>query len=213
MAQVGGATRFRLRDSDVTVDQLIDVLNKWFKKVNDRCIPHLLKTVKEQWPQRGMPPPVLLCHQSPYAYTTLLAEVDPTLHPRHAKLTSAILACHDDDPCFAGGSESKEVRALMLSKQLLSMLSKYRDLVKIPAKAVSARRNSSIAEWTMLSTLCSKIALPAASQPLGPRAINVSPHGDSASAQPSGHECVATELLGDDIDTMLAEFGSPETGP
>ena len=102
----------------------------------------------------------------------------------------------------------------MLAKQLLSMLSKYRDLVKIPAKAVSARRNSSIAEWTMLSTLCSKIALPAASQPLGPPVINVSSHGDSVSAQPSGHECVATEeLLGDDIDTMLAELGSPETGP
>ena len=86
--------RYRLPDSDCSVDELVTVLTEWFEREGQMCIPTLLDTVTKLWPARGMPADHLLYVSAPYGFAFLLAAVDSTLHPRHAKLTAAILNVH-----------------------------------------------------------------------------------------------------------------------
>ena len=105
--------RYRLPESDCSVDELVTVLTKWFEREGTRCIPTLLDAVTKMWPARGMPSAHLLCLSAAYGFALLLSAVDSTLHPRHAKLTSAILDVHAKEACFAGGRDRSEVRAMI----------------------------------------------------------------------------------------------------
>ena len=206
--------RYRLPDSDCSVDELVTVLTKWFEREGTRCIPTLLDTVTKLWPARGMPSAHLLCLSAAYGFALLLAAVDSTLHPRHAKLTASILDVHSKDPCFAGGHEGSEVRAMMFSKTLLLMCSKYRDLVTYATKAITIRRTSNIDQWGKISLLCSKIKLPASSYSSQKKIIGVAAHGESVSAQPRlPSDCSAeAALFDDDLDTLMRDSDNDETG-
>ena len=206
--------RYRLPDSDCSVDELVTVLTKWFEREGERCIPTLLETVTKLWPARGMPTAHLLCESAPYGFATLLAAVDSTLHPRHAKLTAAILDVHSKEACFAGGRDRGEVRAMMIAKTLLGMCSKYRDLVTYATKAITIRRTSTIEEWGKISLLCSKIMLPASSYSSQKKIIGVAAHGESVSAQPRlPSDCSAeATLFDDDLDTLMRDIDNDETG-
>ena len=209
--------RYRLPDSDCSVDELVTVLTKWFEREGTRCIPTLLDTVTKLWPARGMPSAHLLCLSAAYGFALLLSAVDSTLHPRHAKLTAAILDVHSKEPCFAGGPERSEVRAMMFSKTLLCMLSKYRDLVTYATKAITIRRTSNIDQWGKISLLCSKIKLPASSYSSQKKIIGVAAHGQSVTCSAEDYKFpsdASTEaaLLDDDLDSLLRAIDKDETG-
>ena len=84
--------RYRLPDSDVPAVALQNALKSWFNKCGDRNINRLLQIVSREWPNRGSAMPSELCQFVPFALAESMAEVDETLHPRHAHLVSAITA-------------------------------------------------------------------------------------------------------------------------
>ena len=206
--------RYRLPDSDCSVDQLVTVLTKWFEREGERSIPTLLETVTKLWPARGMPTARLLCVSAPYGFALILATIDSTLHPRHAKLTAAILEVHSQEACFAGGRDRSEVRAMMFAKTLLCMTSKYRDLVSYATKAITIRRSSTIEEWGKISLLCSMILLPASSYSSQRKIIGVAAHGESVPAQPRlpSDDSAEAALFDDDLDALMRDIENDETG-
>ena len=163
--------RFRLPDSAMTVGDAQRALKKWFMECRCRNITALLRESSD-WSVRGMPSAMQLCQHTSYTLATSFALYDPTVHPRHSRLAAAIMAEHgikdsSDTGVVISGARRVEVEAMLMARNILSILGKYRDLVKYPAKALQIRRNATITHWTQISTLCGKIVLPTGGESSG----------------------------------------------
>ena len=156
--------RERLKDNEVGADSLRSCLKQWFVHCGDRLIDRLLSIVSSELPARGMPTPSQLVAIAPYSLVKFVANVDPSLHPRHARLATAILAEHGVKKVFDGG-RGLELECMLLSRLILGVLRKYRDMVKYEDKRSSVMKKSSQEERQKLEQVLSMIILPSSEGP------------------------------------------------
>ena len=134
---VGGGRAPRLRDSDVTVEQLESWLKSWFAAAGSRIIPDLIKCVELEWDRGSFPHPVSLARKELVAMVEKMLPLDSTLHPRHTRLVEAMVNEHDRKIVFKSGHPGTE--ALKYARLVLRAFSKYREL----ANDRDARRRES----------------------------------------------------------------------
>ena len=186
--------RFRLPDSAMTVGDAQRALKKWFTECRCRNITALLRESSD-WSVRGMPSAMQLCQHKSYTLATSFALFDPTVHPRHSRLTAAILAEHSiKDTTGTGvisGARRVEVEAVLIARNILSILGKYRDLVKYPAKALQIRRHATISQWVQINSLCGKLVLPTGAE-------------SSGTGPTSSHSLQVCDIIPDELDAELA---------
>jgi len=198
--------RYRLPDSDVPVVSLQNALKVWFNKCGDRTINRLLKIVARDWPTRGSPLPSELSQFVPFAFAESMAEVDETLHPRHARLVSAITAENLSKQCI-DSDRRPELEAMLLSRTMLSMFSKYRDLVKYADKYAGCMRRATGEQKTKLDGLLDKIHLPDShARGMGGSVVALPPIGKRLVATPP-----VADATFDDLDALAIELGQLAT--
>ena len=197
--------RERLKDNEVGADSLRSCLKQWFVHCGDRLIDRLLSIVSSELPARGMPTPSQLVAIAPYSLVKFVANVDPSLHPRHARLATAILAEHGVKKVFDGG-RGLELECMLLSRLILGVLRKYRDMVKYEDKRASVLKKSSQEERQKLEQVFSMIILPNSEGPqLSPCTEIVTFSAGSVAARPPPS---ARDELGD----LALELGSFSAG-
>jgi hypothetical protein len=151
--------RSRLKDSNVSATELREVFKTWFKVVGDRRIDDNLAAVSADWPARGMPTPSQLVQLQPLSLVQGILKVDPTLHPRHSRLVTAIVAEHGVNSCF-GGTRGLELEGMLLARLILAVLRKYRDLAKYSDKWTAICKKASADERDELSRIVESIDIP-----------------------------------------------------
>ena len=157
--------RSRLKDSEVSASQLREALKEWFKTVGSRLIDANLTTVSAEWPHRGMPIPSQLVQLQPLSLVEGILKIDATLHPRHARLVTAILAEHGAGPCFSG-TRGIELESMLVSRLILAVLRKYRDLAKYADKWVALCKKCTPDEREILGRIVGSISI---AEPVGRR--------------------------------------------
>ena len=115
--------RYRLPDSDMGTGDAQRALKKWFVECRCRNITVLLRESSD-WSVRGMPSAMQLCQHKSYTLATSFALFDPTVHPRHSRLTAAILAEHGikdttDTGVVISGARRVEVEAMLMARNIL----------------------------------------------------------------------------------------------
>ena len=199
--------RERLKDSDVGAESLRTCLKQWFVHCGDRLIDRLLSVVSSEWPARGMPTPSQLVALAPFSLVKLVASVDPSLHPRHARLVTAILAEHGVKKVFDGG-RGLELECMLLSRLILGVLRKYRDMVKYEDKRASVLKKSSQEERQKLEQVLSMIILPNSEGPQLSHCTDlVSFTGDAVEVRTP-----PTRVVRDELRDLALELGSFSAG-
>ena len=153
--------RSRLKDSSVSATELRECLKHWFTLVGTRLIDQALAVVSTDWPLRSMPSPTQLVQLQPRMLVEGMLKIDNTLHPRHARLVTAILAEHGVKPCYEG-TRGIELECMLLSRLVLGVLRKYRDLAKYDLKSVAVCKKASPEERDILSPIVATIKIPSA---------------------------------------------------
>ena len=151
--------RSRLKDSNVSATELRQFFVNWFTLVGSRLIDQSLAVVSSEWPHRGMPSPAQLVQMQPRTLVEGILKIDDTLHPRHSRLVIAILAEHGVKPCFEG-TRGIELECMLLSRLVLGVLRKYRDLAKYNAKWIAVCKKASPDERAVLSRIVEAINIP-----------------------------------------------------
>ena len=151
--------RSRLKDSNVSATELREVFKKWFLVVGDRRIDQNLASVSAEWPARGMPTPSQLVQLQPLSLVHGILKVDSTLHPRHSRLVTAIVAEHGVKSCFAG-TRGLELESMLLARLILAVLRKYRDLAKYKDKWTAVCKKTTPDEREELSRIVESIDIP-----------------------------------------------------
>jgi hypothetical protein len=198
--------RSRLKDSNVSATELREVFKTWFKVVGDRRIDDNLAAVSADWPARGMPTPRQLVQLQPLSLAHGILKVDPTLHPRHSRLVTAIVAEHGVKSCF-GGTRGLELEGMLLARLILAVLRKYRDLAKYSDKWTAICKKASADERDELSRIVESIDIPSEG---GRRAAPIEDLTD-----PSMTTAIVPYAVGgngsgtgmDDLDALDAELG------
>ena len=63
-----------------------------------------------------------------------LVAVGPILHPRHGKLFAAVLTHHREKVIYGVSEPRAELAAMLDARNILMMMTKYRDIAKYPGK-------------------------------------------------------------------------------
>ena len=194
--------RERLKDSDVGAESLRSCLKQWFVHCGDRLIDRQLSIVSSEWPARGMPTPSQLVALAPYSLAKCVAGVDPSLHPRHARLVTAILAEHGVKKVFDGG-RGLELECMLLSRLILGVLRKYRDMAKYEDKRSSVMKKSSQEERQKLEVVLGMIILPSSEGPQLSQCIDMVSFSGDVAVQPP-----RTARVVDELGDLALELGS-----
>ena len=126
--------RFRLPDSDMSVSDMQTALQRWFHTNASSNVDALL-SFTDDWPKSGVVKidAWQLCLKAPYTLVGEFVVFDKTLHPRHARLTAALLNEHSKpdrvEPCIVS-SRPPAIEAMKLAQRLLAVMARYRELVK-----------------------------------------------------------------------------------
>ena len=129
--------RQRLADSPATIESLQGVLKKWFVAVGHRHLARVLETVEVSWARGPMPSPFLLADVHCASLVKHIASADATVHPRHARLSSALHAEHQKHSIVLAGRP--ELECLKYARLMLLICSKFRTLKMYVAKSLATK--------------------------------------------------------------------------
>ena len=131
--------RDRLRDSPINGSELERVFERWFKRTGTRLIDRLLEDVLLCWSRGAMPEAADLANEKILSLIEILAQDDPTVHPRVALAADVMVTCHrkqENKPCFT--KARADIEAGKYSRVMLLACYKYRCLVQYPEKYKAA---------------------------------------------------------------------------
>ena len=119
--------RSLLVDSKVSTGDMQAALRKWFDAVGSRFVDKLSHIVDQEWNRKQAAHPKQLCAPELVSLVTALLPVDPTLHPRHMWLATALRAEHTAR-CIFGTGGDLEKHCIRYARTILLCFSRYREL-------------------------------------------------------------------------------------
>ena len=150
--------RFRIADSDISVHGIQEVLISWWTENGVRDATGLLHRAAKTWPGRGTPLVDELIMEAPYSLVMAMVKRDPTLHPRHSRIVSALIAEHGSKACMVTPRRI-EFEAMEVARTILKVFSKYRDIQKDPVKKAALLRKCTVEQRNKLQQLLDQIAV------------------------------------------------------
>ena len=150
--------RFRIADSDISVHGIQEVLISWWTENGVRDATGLLHRAAKTWPGRGTPLVDELIMEAPYTLAMAMVKADQTLHPRHSRIVSALIAEHGSKACMVTPRRI-EFEAMEVARTILKVFSKYRDIQKDPVKKAALLRKCTVEQRNKLQQLLDQIVV------------------------------------------------------